>query len=258
MGQHYMNTMFKSQELSKQFNLVIDFDLKTMIEEVFSTFPEHFYEFWSVPLSTFPSIEAAEAYDPAVHGLNQVEWEAASLGMMASLGLQQTRHYGAYSKLMKKAFTKVLDYIQVKPFSVLEIGPGHGNYSLVAAKNPFVEQVILLEKNQRFKQFIQYRAEQLNVSHKLKFISIEELLQLEQQFGLVFGMGVFEVMEQPWEYLHEMVKKMADISMMVGGWLFTDIEKEQRFLTSVDDHFITPEKYRKVNLIPYRFYTKRL
>ncbi len=100
---------------------------------------------------------------------------------------------------------------------VLDFGGGIGTHAIGAALSPDVEQVIYCDINPISISFVQYRAQQLNLSDKICFCT--EIFP-EDRFDTIISFDVIEHLSDPQGQLLKFYNSLTDQGRLIMNWYF--------------------------------------
>ena len=108
---------------------------------------------------------------------------------------------------------------------VLDFGGGIGTHAIGAAMCPNVEQVVYCDINPINRGFVEYRANQLGLSHKISFrseITLEQTLKesLAGYFDTVLCFDVLEHLPDPSYQLMQFHKMLSAKGKIIVNWYF--------------------------------------
>ncbi|MGK7923899.1 MAG: class I SAM-dependent methyltransferase [Spirulina sp.] len=100
---------------------------------------------------------------------------------------------------------------------VLDFGGGIGTHTLGVALSPQVERVVYCDLNPIHLDFVRYRAEKMNLSHKISF-SCE--VSPEETFDTILAFDVIEHLLNPREQLLQFHKSLTHEGILIINWYF--------------------------------------
>ena len=127
------------------------------------------------------------------------------------LSIARNTQKDEYSYVIEKEIWKILK--EINPKSILEIGPGWGNYTFALAKS--CKELVCLDISKDVLNLIDYKASQEKI-HNIKFIHKSWENQEDKSFDVIFAYNCFYRMRDIAESLnkiHRCTKKLAIIGM---------------------------------------------
>jgi 2-polyprenyl-3-methyl-5-hydroxy-6-metoxy-1,4-benzoquinol methylase len=103
---------------------------------------------------------------------------------------------------------------------VLDFGGGIGSHALAAAALPQVEAVWFVDLNPHNRAFVQQRAEQLGLGHRLRTFRDLEDPALPARFDTVVCLDVLEHLADPAGQLHTFHRRLQPEGTALLNWYF--------------------------------------
>jgi hypothetical protein len=147
----------------------------------------------------------------------------------------------------------------------LDFGGGIGSHALAAALLPQVDQVWMVDLNGRHRDFVSFRAERLNVAHKLRCVRDLGVPELPRRFQSLVCLDALEHLPDPAAQLRIFAERLDPSSgLALFNWYFfkgfageypfhfDDAEMVDEFFTTLQEfylecfhpHLITARTYR--------------
>ena len=149
----------------------------------------------------------------------------------------------------------------------LDFGGGIGTHALAAAQLPQVEQVWMVDLNGQNRAFVEHRAQQLGVGHKLRCLRDLHSTALPQRFDSLVCLDVLEHLADPSAQLRSFAERLIPMTgvALLNWYFFKGFQGEypfhfddslmvKAFFTTLQDLFL--ERFHP-HLITARTYTLR-
>jgi 2-polyprenyl-3-methyl-5-hydroxy-6-metoxy-1,4-benzoquinol methylase len=130
---------------------------------------------------------------------------------------------------------------------VLDFGGGIGTHTISAALCPDVDHVVYCDINPVNTNFVQYRAEKLNLSDKITFCTD---VSPEEKFDTIMTFDVVEHLAEPQSQLLKFYHHLTDEGRLIINWYFfkgfnnefpfhhNDVEIIDSFFKTLQSHFL--------------------
>ena len=103
---------------------------------------------------------------------------------------------------------------------VLDFGGGIGTHALAAAALPQVEAVWFVDLNPENRRFVEARAKQFGLQHKLRCFRDLEAPELPERFDTIVCLDVLEHLSDPSDQLEQFARRMKPQAIALLNWYF--------------------------------------